>query len=188
LLLSVHAASGAAESERVEPSEPHAADVALAKQLAAELKAALTEALKVSAEHAIDVCNTRAPEIAATIADEGKVTVGRTSLRVRNPANAPNAWQREVLETFQRRHADGEPLSSLEYSAVVETADGHAERRFMKAIPTEPLCVTCHGRQLAPALERAIAAKYPDDAATGFDVGDVRGAVYVVRRLDDAEH
>ena len=93
LLLSVHAASGAAESERVEPSEPHAADVALAKQLAAELKAALTEALKVSAEHAIDVCNTRAPEIAATIADEGKVTVGRTSLRVRNLLDALVACQ-----------------------------------------------------------------------------------------------
>ena len=184
LLLAVQTASGAAESV---PTEPHASDVALAKQLASELKTALTEALKVSAENAIEVCNTRAPQIAATIAVENEALIGRTSLRVRTPANAPNAWQREVLEMFQRRHADGEPVSSLEYSTVVETADGHTERRFMKAIPTEPLCVTCHGRQLAPALQRAIAAKYPEDTATGFDVGDLRGAVYVVRQQDKAE-
>lgn len=38
-------------------------------------------------------------------------------------------------------------------------------------------------QHLAPAAEPAIAAKYPDDGATGFNVGDVRGAVYAVRRL-----
>lgn len=58
-----------------------------------------------------------------------------------------------------------------------------AEHRYMKAIPTEPVCTVCHGRQLPPTLQQAIAAKYPADAATGFEVGDLRGAVYVVRRL-----
>jgi len=58
-----------------------------------------------------------------------------------------------------------------------------AEHRYMKAILTEPVCTVCHGRQLPPTLQQATAAKYPADAATGFEVGDLRGAVYVVRRL-----
>jgi hypothetical protein len=68
----------------------------------------------------------------------------------------------------------------MEYSATVQV-NGRTERRYMKAIGVEPLCVTCHGAQIAPALQQAIRAKYPKDAATGFNVGDLRGAVYVVR-------
>ncbi len=178
-------ASNAAESPHVQHSPPHPADLALIKQLAGELKAELTKALQVSPEHAIEVCNIRAPEIAAKIAPESEgIEIGRTSLRVRNPANAPNDWQREVLESFQRRHDSGEAAGSLEYSVVVKT-DGYIERRYMRAIETEPLCVTCHGRQLAPTIEQTIAKKYPNDAATGFDVGDLRGAIYVVRHFGD---
>ena len=179
-LMAVYAVCSGAEPARAEDPGPHAADRALAKQLATELKAALTQALQVSPESAISACKTRAPQIAATISAENDVTIGRTSLRVRNPANAPSAWQREVLGEFQRRHDAGEAGTAMEYSAVIEV-DGYTEHRYMKAIVTEPLCVTCHGERLSPAIKQAIAAKYPDDAATGFRVGDLRGAVYVVR-------
>lgn len=180
-LLATSAACSGAEPPGA-PNPDHAADRALAKQLATELKAELTQALQVSPENAINVCKTRAPQIASEISAKSDVTIGRTSLRVRNPANAPSEWQREVLEDFQRRHDAGEAGTAMEYSAVVEK-DGYTEQRYMKAIVTEPLCVTCHGQQLSPALQQAIAAKYPTDAATGFSAGDLRGAVYVVRRL-----
>lgn len=181
MLLATSAASSGAEPTRA-PDADNTADRALAKQLATELKAELTQALKVSPENAISVCKTRAPQIAAEISAESDVTIGRTSLRVRNPDNAPSDWQREVLNDFQRRHDAGEPATAMEYSTEV-AMDGYTEHRYMKAIVTEPLCVTCHGQQLSPALKQAIAAKYPSDAATGFSVGDLRGAVYVVRRV-----
>jgi hypothetical protein len=161
--------------------EPSASDRQLAGELAKELKGALTQALQVSPENAIAVCNERAPQIAARIGKAHDVQIGRTSLRVRNPANRPTAWQEAVLNDFARRAAAGEPIAAMEYSATVQQ-DGIAEHRYMKAIPTEPLCIVCHGQQLAPTLQQAIVAKYPSDAATGFDVGDLRGAVYVVRR------
>ncbi|MDY6944259.1 MAG: DUF3365 domain-containing protein [Pseudomonadota bacterium] len=173
LLLASYAHARAAEA-------PGATDREIASQLAAGLKGALTQALQVSPQSAIAVCNERAPEIAAKLSATHDVQVGRTALRVRNESNRPTAWQEDVLNDFQRRAAAGEPLASMEYSATV-ARHGVTEHRYMKAIVTEALCVTCHGQQLAPGLQQAIAAKYPSDAATGFSVGDLRGAVYVVR-------
>lgn len=177
LLLSAYAI-GAQAGE-----QPDAADRQLAGELAKELKSALGQALQVSPENAIAVCNERAPQIAARISKAHDVQIGRTALRVRNSANRPTAWQEDVLKDFERRAAAGEPIASMEYSATVQQ-DGATEHRYMKAIPTEPLCIVCHGQSLAPSLREAIAAKYPADAATGFKVGDLRGAVYVVRYPD----
>jgi cytochrome c553 len=162
-------------------AEPNPADRELAKRLATELKGALSSALQTSPEHAIAVCNEQAPQIAAKIATDANVQIGRTALKLRNPKNAPSEWQRAVLLDFQNRLKSGEAIGALEYSAAVKTG-AQTEHRYMKAIPTEPLCLTCHGKQLTPSLQQAIRAKYPNDAATGFDVGDIRGAVYVVRR------
>jgi hypothetical protein len=50
----------------------------------------------------------------------------------------------------------------------------------MRAIPMEPLCTTCHGKTLAPDVAAAIAKAYPNDQATGFEPGQLRGAVSVV--------
>ena len=157
------------------------ADRALAKRLAGELKAALSSAMQVSPANAIEVCNEQAPQIASHIGAEEGVKLGRTALRTRNEANRPTDWQRTVLNEFQRRLAAGEPIANLEHTEVVREA-GVVERRYMKAIATEPLCLTCHGAQLAPEVKTAIASKYPQDAATGFSAGDLRGAVYIVRR------
>jgi hypothetical protein len=162
-------------------TDPSDTDRQLAKQLATELKGALTTALQTSPEHAIAVCNEKAPQIAAKIATDSNAQIGRTSLKLRNPKNAPTEWQRAVLLDFQNRAKAGESVATLEYAATVQI-NNRTEHRYMKAIATEPLCVTCHGAQQSPSLQQAIRSKYPNDAATGFNVGDLRGAVYVVRR------
>jgi hypothetical protein len=53
-----------------------------------------------------------------------------------------------------------------------------ADRRFryLRAIPTAPMCLSCHGSNIAPDVAKAIAAHYPADKATGFAAGDMRGA------------
>jgi hypothetical protein len=178
LLLAVLTANASAQDAN------DASDRALAKQLATELKGALSAALQISPASAIRVCSEQAPQIAARIGAEKGVKIGRTALRARSTANQPNDWQRNVLNDFQARIAAGDSIDSMEYSAVVRDP-GVTERRFMKAIATEALCLTCHGRQLAPEVRAAIASRYPGDTATGFAVGDLRGAVYVVRRMPE---
>jgi len=43
----------------------------------------------------------------------------------------------------------------------------------------QPLCATCHGMTLAPPVAEAVAARYPEDDATGFGVGELRGAFLI---------
>jgi hypothetical protein len=127
---------------------------------------------------AVEVCSTRAALIAQEVSEEYGLNMGRVSLRNRNPSNEPNDWQAEVLMDFEQRHQAGEDLAYINWSEVVGEGD-EREFRFMKPIPTHALCLNCHGRNLAPGVEEALASIYPDDAATGFEVGDIRGAFVV---------
>jgi hypothetical protein len=128
---------------------------------------------------ALAVCREIAPAKAAEISDENGLRIRRTSLRVRNPANAPDDWERKVLEDFAARAVAGEPIPGLEYCEEVKGADGQNEVRYMKAIGMEAACVACHGAPLAPEVTAELSRLYPTDAATNFAPGQVRGAFSV---------
>jgi hypothetical protein len=149
---------------------------AAAQELGGALKSVLVAAMQAGGPvSAISVCNAKAPQIAGAISVRHGWEVGRTTLKVRNPANAPDAWERAVLERFERERAAGAAAASLEFAETVQTEDGSVFR-YMKAIPTGEVCLTCHGTALAPEVGERIAALYPRDQATGFGVGDIRGA------------
>jgi hypothetical protein len=152
----------------------------LATQLGGQLKGELSKAIAEGGPvAAINVCYLRAPEIAAQLSQASGARVGRTALRVRNPSNAPDELERSVLEQFSADVGSGPVDRPLE--AVFEIRRGDAvERRYMRAIPTDALCLTCHGKVLAPELAAAIARDYPKDQATGFEQGQLRGAFSVV--------
>ncbi len=146
---------------------------AISQEFAAELRAALQTALTDKGPAAaIAVCRDEAPRIASRLSAEKGAVVARTGLRVRNPGNAPQPWQRAVLDTFEKRVAGGGKPEDLEHFEA--RADGGA--RYLKAIVTQPLCVVCHGETIAPDVRRALEEHYPRDQATGFKVGDLRGA------------
>lgn len=176
-LAALAALPAAAEEPAPWVMESRAAAQALGSRLMGELTAALAR----SPAAAIDVCSERAPQIAAEEAAARGAELGRTALRVRNPDNAPEAWQRRGLESLGGALAAGADPATLEFTEVAGT-DGAVERRWMKPIMTGPLCLTCHGETLAPEVAAAIEARYPDDAATGFAAGDLRGAFYVAWR------
>jgi hypothetical protein len=127
---------------------------------------------------AVAVCKTRAPEIAAGLSAKSGAVVGRTALRVRNPANAPDDLQRALLEQFSAELASGQFAGPLEAAFEINRG-GQVERRYMRAIPMDALCLTCHGPVLAPDLAAVINRDYPDDQATGFEQGQLRGAFSV---------
>lgn len=156
--------------QRVEASR------AAAKQFGQTLKSELLSAIgKGGPTHALEVCHTRAPRIAEQISDEKGWDMGRTSLKPRNPDNAPDAWEASVLRRFKDRQARGEDPRRMEYYEIVEEG-GEPYFRYMKAIPTGSLCLTCHGQSIVPAVSAKIERLYPQDQATGFEVGDIRGA------------
>jgi len=68
----------------------------------------------------------------------------------------------------------------MAYSEVVDV-NGSKEFRFMKAIPTGGACLACHGETLSPELAEKVKTLYPQDLATGFMLGDIRGAFVVTK-------
>jgi len=155
------------------------------KAFAGQLKGALQAAIKEGGPgHAIPVCNTEAPEIARRLSEAPGWTVGRTSHRLRNPANAPDAWEAAVLDSFLERAAAGEALATMERAERIQSG-GRDTYRYMKAIPAGEVCLTCHGAAIDPALAAKIAAYYPEDRATGFALGELRGAFTITKTVED---
>jgi hypothetical protein len=141
------------------------------QRLQTELKAAMSQGGPVAA---VKVCRDRAPQISSELSRMSGARVARTSLRYRNPANAPDYWEAGVLAEFEQRDAAGD-------SGALEASWGAAPGRFryMSAIRTQPVCLTCHGTSLAPETAAALEQAYPHDLATGYTLGEVRGAFSV---------
>jgi hypothetical protein len=150
-----------------------------AGNLKGELQAAIEEGGPI---HAIPVCNVKAPEIAREMSKPVDWTVGRTSHKIRNPANAPDEWEAMVLEEFQQRAVAGEMPDTMERAELVEST-GSRTYRYMKAIPVGEICLTCHGSNIDPELNAKIGSFYPEDQATGFALGELRGAFTVTKIL-----
>ena len=127
---------------------------------------------------AILVCNTDAPEIAEQASQKGW-QVGRTSLKTRNADNRPDQWELETLLEFEQRKAAGEDPMAIAKAQVID-----GEYRFMKAIPTGEPCTACHGKTIGEPVQAKLAQLYPEDQATGYSVGDLRGAFTLRKTLE----
>ena len=155
----------------------------LLTQLGQKLKAALTSE---GPEAAVSVCKEASPSIARELSAKHGAHMTRVGTRVRNPAmGTPNAWQKDALSQFEGRLAQGEQPASMEYWQVVDQGNGKRELHYAKAIAVQPMCVTCHGSasDIPASLAQKIRTEYPQDQATGYSVGKLRGAVVVSRPL-----
>lgn len=142
----------------------------LFQRLSAELGAAMA---KGGPAAAIRVCKDRAALIASEIEASSGVDIERTALRVRNPANAPDAWEKTTMETFSARREAGE-----DWSAMTAIRIEGKYLRWMRPIPLGGMCVTCHGGAdaIPPEARRVLLEAYPNDTAVDFAVGELRGA------------
>ena len=150
-----------------------------------KLLAVLTAEIEKSGpEGAIGVCREKAPEMAKAASAQTGWAIRRVSLGNRNPKAVPDAWERAVLEDFDRRAAAGESPATLEKGEVV-AEDGKKSYRYMKALPTVEVCTNCHGAQdkLSPAVKEKLAALYPHDKAVGYSAGQIRGAITIRKPL-----
>jgi hypothetical protein len=75
------------------------------------------------------------------------------------------AWLREQGER---------PAAGVVGFARVE--DGRA--RVLRPIAIEGPCLSCHGDAITPAVSALLAEHYPNDRAVGYQLGDLRGALY----------
>ena len=154
--------------------------ITIVKQFGGTLKPQLKKALSEGGVlKAIEVCSVKAPQIAKQLSSSTQWQVKRVSLKARNHANAiPNAWEKSVLEEFNTRQQQGESAKKMAKAAVVKD-----EFRFMKAQGTGQLCLTCHGSELTAETKAALKKHYPNDQATNYSLGQIRGAFSLTKQL-----
>ena len=143
-----------------------------------------SEIEKGGPEGAISVCRDKAPQMAKEASAKTGWMIRRVSLKNRNPKAVPDAWERTALEEFDRRAAAGEAPATLEKGEIVVDGDSRSYR-YMKALPTQPLCLACHGSSadIGAEVRTKIESLYPDDKAIGYKVGDIRGAMTIRKPL-----
>ena len=93
---------------------------------------------------------------------------GRTSDRLRNPANAPPAWAVDIIKANAGRRVHDV------YGFAVDLGD---KVGVLRPIAQGRACASCHGpaTRLSPAVKGVLAQRYPFDKAVGFAPGEIRG-------------
>ncbi|MDX1762899.1 MAG: DUF3365 domain-containing protein [bacterium] len=155
------------------------------KKFADELRGHLQTQMKAGGIYAaIGVCADVAPAVYSRLSRETGWTVRRVSLKVRNALDIPDAWERAVLQDFDKKLAAGAEPGKLEHSETVTEGD-QSYFRYLKAIPTAEVCLTCHGapEQMPAEVQTLLKEKYPHDKATGYSAGTIRGAFAIKRPL-----
>lgn len=143
-----------------------------------------TEIDKGSFSGAIDACSDKAPKMAAQASQNTGWAIRRVSLKNRNPKATPDTWEKEALQEFDKRALAGENPTNLEKVEFVNEGSTRT-LRYIKALPTQALCLNCHGapENMSSEVKAQISKTYPNDLAVGYREGQVRGALTVKRPL-----
>lgn len=133
---------------------------------------------------AISVCREKAPNMAKALSEQTGWQIRRVSLKNRNPKAVPDEWEAAVLQEFERRLAAGENPASIDKGEVV-SVDGQKMYRYMKALPTQELCLNCHGTpdKIKPEVQARLKELYPEDKAVGYGLKQLRGAITAKKPL-----
>ena len=118
--------------------------------------------------YAVSFCNEQAMPLTDSLAKAHNCLIQRVSDKYRNPANKLTAQDQEIWTKIASA-ATANTLSGSENGQVV----------FYKPIKIAmPACLACHGtagKEMDPKTFEIIKQKYPDDLATGYKEGDLRG-------------
>lgn len=151
----------------------------LAVTLVSEIRYALA---KTTAEEAVDVCHLKKlPQTGDRITGLPRIRNFKlTSLRVRAPANEPDAADRLALDHIDAalNRGDSPPKVLLQR---IDQPGGSVEWRVYRPLGLLPQCATCHGdpADQSAALREKLAVRYPGDRATGYSAGEWRGLLRV---------
>jgi hypothetical protein len=137
---------------------------ALFNELSTQLLAAMSNG---GPAKAIEACSKLAPKVAKQVSEEHQVSIGRTAVRLRNEENLPPEWALPLL------------ADSPTKPVFTELEGGGTGALFPIMLKVQ--CLTCHGPkdEIAPEILSELTRLYPNDTATGFKEGDLRGWFWV---------
>ncbi len=102
----------------------------------------------------------------------------QVSSKYRNPENKPDKFEENALTEFEKN----ENLS--EYKGI-DKISGQKVLRYLIPLYIEEACLKCHSAK--ETIPEIIQEDYPEDRATDYVFGDLRGAISVAVPIDRAE-
>lgn len=116
---------------------------------------------------AIAVCQKEAAEIAKSVSQEHGLQIGRTGVRLRNQTNVAPDWAAALVS----QRTDATTFAVLD----------NGEAAALLPIKLGAKCLMCHGPkdQLPSVVKDELSRLYPEDRATGFAEGELRGWFWV---------
>ncbi|HZF71625.1 DUF3365 domain-containing protein [Sulfuricurvum sp.] len=146
---------------------------ALVQKLGGELKTQMQSGGPLAALH---FCSQNALSLTDQIAKESGTSVKRVSLQNRNPVNAATPEEKAVLSQWQEILKKSEALPPYK---LTKLSNGHTVY-YKPIVINNEACLKCHGDIAGDSpLAKAIKETYPEDHATGYKMGDLRGMVVV---------
>jgi hypothetical protein len=169
------------------PEQPSEADIQAARKAAVtfdiRMKRDITDRLE-RGEDPVAVYLAYAdhvPDWGLEISNTGKIDFSRTAITVRNPANAPDAWEMRQMELFNFMADAGQDPEGFEVAEIVQEGDEKAFR-WMRPLVMGEACMTCHGEGVSERIKLLLGQEYPLDDALGYSEGQLGGA-YSVRKV-----
>ena len=167
------------EVKRVMPSEIVEKAREKGKRITDEAQKLLLQTLmrKIQSEGvvgAVEYCNINALSIMDSLSQAHKGQIRRVSNKWRNPADAPTEEELPIMEAYAFAAEEGQELREEVF----------LEESSNQLIYTRPimigaaLCLQCHGqpgKELTEEVAEKITEFYPEDKATGYQLGEWRG-------------
>lgn len=137
--------------------------------LSSELKQALERG---GVQEAVRYCNLKAYPLVDSLSQVHRARIRRTTFKTRNPKDRPDPTEAAILRDMEAAKAAGQQPRPVVQRIAPDTV------LFAAPILTQPLCLQCHGevgKDIDPADYALIRQLYPEDQATGYHAGDLRG-------------
>lgn len=150
----------------------------IVSETASLLSSNLQSAIQQSGiSNALPFCALAASPLTVGMAGKHGVSIRRVTHKARNPADKADAAELVILKQLEAvlrtaTAANPPPSSVTNFTASTATF-------FAPIILNNELCLKCHGepgKDIAAENVALIQRLYPQDEATGFKLGDLRGA------------
>jgi len=153
-----------------------------AKEYMSGLKSVLFKNMKEGGPlKAVSVCSDTASDLTKLYSSNLGIKIKRVSYKNRNIDNFPDKFEKEALNEFADLYSQNKLNSDTE---IIKKVNGNEIIRYIKPIIIEAPCLNCHGdTEILPEVSELIKQKYPNDKATGYKIGDLRGAISITKKI-----
>jgi hypothetical protein len=130
---------------------------------------------------AMGFCSSKAKEITEDINTKlpDYASVRRTALKIRNKSNTPDTTDIKIMELYKKA-IEAKTFKPTDIK-IIEEKDAY---RIYKPLVAKAMCLKCHGENISGEIKAVIEKVYPEDKATGYKEGDLRGVIVAEIKKD----